>query len=472
LIVGERELLMDVRRSFATLSTFVLGGAVFAAALTPHIPPAVAASTTTTPAEIADTSGTYHTISSTGTIVTSGPFFQPEGTNRRACSTCHQPKVGWTITPASVQAVFTATQGTDPLFRTVDGAVSPRANVSTLTARRRAYSLLLSKALFRIHTGMPTGADFTLTSITDPYGYASSNDLSLFRRPLPATNLPFLTNVMWDGRETLAGETLPADLLDQAETAVSTHEQGMTGVTVDTATLQSIVLFEASLTTAQTYDKAAGWLNQNGGLGGSENLAAQAFVPGANDPAAPGFNPNVFTLYTAWAPAGPPPKNQTALQAAQASVGRGEQIFNTRPIQITGVAGLNDVLGQPTVRGTCTTCHSTPNVGNHPTPFLVDIGISAGARRTADLPLYVFRNNANGQTISTSDPGAALISGKWADMDKFKVPTLRGLATRAPYFHNGSAATVNDVVTFYDTRFQLGLNPQEKTDLAAFLRTL
>ena len=52
------------------------------------------------------------------------------------------------------------------------------------------------------------------------------------------------------------------------------------------------------------------------------------------------------------------------------------------------------------------------------------------------------------------------------------MPTLRGLAARAPYFHNGSAATLDDVVTFYDTRFAIRLTPGERADLVAFLRAL
>jgi len=51
-------------------------------------------------------------------------------------------------------------------------------------------------------------------------------------------------------------------------------------------------------------------------------------------------------------------------------------------------------------------------------------------------------------------------------------PILRGLAGRAPYFHNGSAATPAGAVNFYDTRFDLGLTDQQKADLVAFLRTL
>ena len=74
--------------------------------------------------------------------------------------------------------------------------------------------------------------------------------------------------------------------------------------------------------------------------------------------------------------------------------------------------------------------------------------------------------------MQTTDPGRALLTGKWQDVGKFKGPILRGLAARAPYFHNGSAATLDAVVDFYNTRFAIGLTPQEHADLVAFLRTL
>jgi cytochrome c peroxidase len=71
-----------------------------------------------------------------------------------------------------------------------------------------------------------------------------------------------------------------------------------------------------------------------------------------------------------------------------------------------------------------------------------------------------------------SDPGRALITGRWKDVGRFKGPILRGLAGRGPYFHNGSAATLLDVVSFYDRRFNLGLSEQQKAEIVAFLRTL
>jgi cytochrome c peroxidase len=102
----------------------------------------------------------------------------------------------------------------------------------------------------------------------------------------------------------------------------------------------------------------------------------------------------------------------------------------------------------------------------------LDIGLAEASRRTTDLPLITLRNKATGAIVKTSDPGRALITGQWADINKFKGPILRGLAARPPYFHNGSAATLPDVVDFYEQRFKIGLSARQRADLAAFLASL
>jgi len=62
-----------------------------------------------------------------------------------------------------------------------------------------------------------------------------------------------------------------------------------------------------------------------------------------------------------------------------------------------------------------------------------------------------------------------MISSHCADIGKFKRPILRGLAARAPYFQNGSADSLDQVVGFYNQRFQMGLTANEMADLVAFL---
>ena len=65
-----------------------------------------------------------------------------------------------------------------------------------------------------------------------------------------------------------------------------------------------------------------------------------------------------------------------------------------------------------------------------------------------------------------------MITGKVADLGKMKGPTLRALSARAPYFHNGSADTLDEVISFYDRRFHIGFQAQEIADLKAFLSVL
>src|ERR1700688_2612665 len=75
------------------------------------------------------------------------PFFQDLGSNGRRCVTCHQPSDAWSVTPPHIQERFAASNGTDPIFRPVDGATCPTADVSTPEGRREAYGLLLSRGL-------------------------------------------------------------------------------------------------------------------------------------------------------------------------------------------------------------------------------------------------------------------------------------------------------------------------------------
>ncbi len=222
--------------------------------------------------------------------------------------------------------------------------------------------------------------------------------------------------------------------------------------------------------TAQSTDNAAGILHAQRGAGGPVTLSRQPFHIGINDVLSPGFDPRAFMLFDAWqnlASSGWDPYTD-----AREAVARGQEIFNTRGFTIADVRGVNDALGVAALRGTCTTCHNAPNVGNHSTSLPLDLGLTTAAIRTHDLPLYTFRNKTTGEVLQTTDPGRALITGKWKHMSLFKGPILRGLAARALYFHNGFAATLADVIEFYNGRFNIGLSAQEKSDLVAFLTAL
>jgi cytochrome c peroxidase len=412
-----------------------------------------------------------------------GAFFQSLGTNGRSCSSCHLPTEGWSVSAAEIQLRFLLTQGLDPIFRPNDGSVCDQnINTSTLDGRRKAYSLLLSRGLIRIPLAVPANSEFSVANVSNPYGCNSTSTLSMYRRPLPTTNLAFLSTLMWDGRESTPPTTqkitypntgqLLADLTQQAIDATTRHAQGAIPTT---AQLQDIVNFETSLRTAQTYDYRAGALNANGATGGPVALASQQFFVGINDsfpasfafnPTGAPFNPNIFNLFSAWA---------SSQSGARASIASGEVLFNSKPITISGVAGINDVVGLPaSFSGTCGTCHDTPNVGNHSVSAPLNIGVAdvTSPLDVSYLPVFTLVNNTTGATVETTDPGRAMITGKWADIGKLKGPILRGLASRAPYFHNGSGASLSDVLVFYDKRFNIGFTAQEEADLIAFLNTL
>lgn len=253
--------------------------------------------------------------------------------------------------------------------------------------------------------------------------------------------------------------------MHQANDATTGHAQG-SALTDDQAA--AIAQFELNLVSAQQFDRGTGPLTARGALGGPAALAGQAFyvtindVLGADVGAHP-FDPHAMTLYDAWSHSRDP---------RQAAIARGAALFGSRPIDISGVAGLNDDLNLSVIRGTCTTCHDTPNAGNHSVALPIDIGLTDASRRTRDLPLYTLRNKATGEVRQTTDPGRALLTGRWKDIGKFKGPVLRGLASRPPYFHNGSAADLGEVVNFYNQRFGVGFTDKETGDLVAFLQAL
>ena len=259
-----------------------------------------------------------------------------------------------------MQSRFNAGQGTDPIFRLIDGATCPSDDISTVDAKLHAYSLLLSKGLIRIGLQVPatvaaTGAptEYRIVSVSDPYGCntnpvtgltnfgpsgPTTGVVSVYRRPLPSTNLGFLTTIMWDGRE--------PSLANQSVDATRIHAQANADPT--TAQQQQIVNFESGIFTAQIFDSNAQDLKARGAIGGPDALASllPGFYVGINDPL--GGNPKkltftsqIFDLYQAWNSIdGGGPVN-----AARQSVARGEALFNSTSINITRVAGINDVLG-------------------------------------------------------------------------------------------------------------------------------
>jgi cytochrome c peroxidase len=463
-----------------------------------------------------DETGAVATFNTNGDIHKDNPFFQSLGTNGRSCATCHQPDQAFSLSARGVREVYDRTHGKDPLFASVDGANCP----TDISTDRAAHSLLLQRGLIRVGITLPAAPEFQISVVHDPYGCAMTTDLatgrpviSVYRRPLPAANLRYLSAIMFDGRETLMplndAHTMEGnmifDLADQAKSAVLGHAQG---TEPSDEKLAEIVQFEMGLSTAQVRDHAAGSLNAHGATGGAKELFGQPYYPGSNDalggdPTGEKFNSSAFTLYTAWEKPsanghrydGREDWEDRERNKAREDIAAGEKLFNTRTAFISDVRGLNDnaALGSPAmIAGTCSTCHDSPNVGNHSVALPLDIAtsrlpgyesnaaIASGLRALSapDLPVFEIdgcpdpANPGNMTKYYTSDPGKGLITGKCADVNRGKGPVLRGLAARAPYFHNGAAANLDELVNFYNLRFQMNLTAKEKRQLVAFLNSL
>jgi len=464
----------SVAKSLAVAALCASGYAL--AANPPPPPPPPPAGPAPGSATFPDPAGAWSNLNAGGALA-GNPFFVPLGSNGRSCASCHVESDAWTATPPNLQRRFQQSTGADPVFASIDGTNCPTLPIATAAEHATASSLLLTKGLIRVSLTPPASAQFAVTDVVNPYGCTSTTSVSVYRRILTTANLKFVSTVMWDGRESLSGASIPTDLIHQAGTAATTHEAA--SAVPAAAVLRAMELVESVQFAAQTADGIAGSLSAAGALGGPQNLASQLFATGANDPfgvavPTPGVPPNAaFTLYTAWDTV----SGKDPVSLRRASIARGEKIFNTRPVKITGVAGLNDQTApdgqmRSVVVGTCATCHDTPNAGSHSLAILMDTGVADAARRTSDMPLLTLINITTGATLQTSDPGLALTTGQWADIGKFKIPTLRLLAPRAPYFHDGSAATLDAVLNFYEKRFHLGLAPQEHADLLAFLNAL
>jgi cytochrome c peroxidase len=143
-------------------------------------------------------------------------------------------------------------------------------------------------------------------------------------------------------------------------------------------------------------------------------------------------------------------------------------------------------LANPAKR-TCAVCHNAQTSGMDLAPGWVDLGTtnfptwteSPVWSESPELPVFKLTCRPDspphpflGREIYTSDPGRALVTGRCADIGAITMGQFRGLAARAPYFANGSARDLRELVDYYDRRFDMRLSSQEKQDLINFLGVL
>jgi cytochrome c peroxidase len=380
---------------------------------------------------LANPGGEAATISTKGSVNLTGEFFKVQGRNGQSCATCHIPEEAWSITPATLQRLFDETDGKHPVFSPLD-IDNPAMDVSSKEARRAAYSMLLTRGLFRRGSVPPPDAEWEIIAVDDPHGLANNNLLVEWRRSMPTINFALGSSIVnWDSANS-RGTDQRAGLLHQTERLITGALQGPPA---PSEIINDIVDFETSLVTAQLTMNGVGRLDADGARGGPEALSTMKKAQGG------------FDIFDAW-------KNESNPKRAQ--IARGQEVFNS--VNVT--------------HKSCVVCHNSLNNGTNIINDLFDIRTASEEARTPDLPLYTFRNKQTGETIKLTDAGLGNITGLWDDLGRFKTPTLRGLSARAPYFHNGIAMTLEDVVRHYETRFGFRFTDQERADLVAFLQAL
>ncbi len=441
------------------------------------------------------------------------PFFTALGTNGRACVTCHQPADGMSVSVKTIRQRWELTQGKDPLFAAIDGSDCPNLPQE----KASSHSLLINHGLFRIFrpwppepiNGVPVVPQFTIEVVRDPngcntdpnYGLESAAPMvSVYRRPRPTANLKYIT-AMGFPFEPKNGLPLPLDpetnlpvsgnitadsrvwtLKQQARDALITHLE----ITEEPseALLNELVDFETKIFAAQSFDFKAGDLNSDGAKGGPKYLAeAEAGVlnSGTRLPMWDEFESWLKYLdedYTS-------EEGESALNAQQLafrqSIARGVKLFRDRTFLVSDNAGITDMgFGNP-VRNDCNFCHNMTRSGMDVAPGQVDLGTTnlPFADPAPHLPLFKlsckdgYPEHAHfGKVVYTTDPGMALTTGRCKDIGKITIQSMRALSARAPYFANGSAATIEDLVDYYERRYNINLSEQEKQDLTNLMGVL
>jgi hypothetical protein len=384
--------------------------------------------------------------------------------------------------------------------------------------------LLLERGLIRIFLpwpprtpeGQAIAPEFEIEVVRDPtacnthpdFGLPSADPhISVYRRPRPAMNLryvvanafiatpfvgksglvaprdpksgqPLNLNMMADARE--------ATLAAQAQSAARDHLEFNGELT--SLQLETIEAFENQLYGAQSFSSQAGQLDEPGG---PPALGPMAMAQGADSKLGNNITNYVFPMGEVWsdlrdaADATEQERNDFRM-----SVARGHDVFFFRTFWIRDSMHLNTVgLGNP-VKRTCSTCHGMHMTGMDVENGYMDLGttnlpwakeepVSPWAKKPAEMPLFKLTCRQDlpphpflGREIYTQDPGRALITGKCEDIGAIVMQQFRGLAARPPYFSNGSASNLREVVDFYDRRYNIQYTEQEKQDLVNFLSVL
>ncbi len=352
------------------------------------------------------------------------------GGNGRACSDCHMPSEGFQLSPAAAQARFAALEGErvynpnadDPLFRPVD-ADDFRLNGETASD----FSNLLENGLIRVTMPLPLNVRLIDPATGKP---TDETSVDLWRAVMPVANVaisgPDGVGPIWppgaprvpimgvdpNGPNRQGGYQHDArfgTLQEQARAALFAHAQ----VTAEPPErmLDDLAAFQQTLFSSP----------------GVEQLA-QAIRAGST----PFPDPD-------------PELNELEQQ--------GKAVFNRSCAQCHGGAlhpstsTSEATIVRPILEryhNIRAACPRPDTDGFAPCPPRLERNVRTYRVTLADGTF---------QFVTTSDPGRMLLTGQPADVGMMDVTQLRGIGRTAPYFHNNSAATLEEVLDHYNALF-------------------
>jgi cytochrome c peroxidase len=408
------------------------------------------------------------------------------GTNGRACATCHVPEDNFTLTPAHVARSLEENPN-DPLFNAID-ADDPTAE--TLTFEH------LKKGLVRVWLTLPDNVD-----LLDGEGNVVTPD---DRRLFVWRGVPSIADSALTAPYQLDGRM--ATLEHQAQGAVTGHSQGGT---VRGSELERIAEFERGVFSSDRARAVAEYLAGGGDPGSAPDVedsltltpeeargrevydAVCANCHGSSnhativdreihDLAFPALKPDGNVVYEV--PATDPPTPVLASQPDNefVNVGSALQTYLAQ-IGATEHESFTVDVSFPNYRYRFYTDGSRTEIAADLPPATPPFDGGGGGDPGGDggpggpgggfnIELDSDGNPLVGPNfapqIFSTDPGRSMTTGSPYDFEAFDVPTLRGIAKTAPYFHNNTSATLEEVVQLYSdhllSKFPSLIQPGEK----------
>ena len=411
------------------------------------------------------------------------------GGNGRACATCHVDNDHFTLTPSHVVSL----PSTDPLFRRID-ADDPTASKLTYDHVRAG--------LIRVVLPLADNLD-----VIDSNGNVITNaarTIAVWRGVPTIENTALTAPYQYDGRA-------PTYQV-QAAGALQLHAQ--VPFQYPENVLDIFAKFEATVFSSDKIRDVAQQLNA-GNQPADPDLTTQ-FAPGSDEAAGQaifaqacalchgGPRGNTITsqaahddTFFAINPDGTPVFDQNGPVLSDTHQDDRFMNIGTAAFSYLTQPGTGPVLGLPNGFSAVTYIdqfpdHNTVDLPHYRIRFYTDATRTTKLIDLPPLPTQGLSPSFIPQAYSV-DPGRCIISGDPADYEAFKVPQLRGLAHTAPYFHDGSMKTLDDVVEFYSSRVLLfvsvnsfppiqpslsaggepeALKPLQKQQLVKFLKTL